>query len=98
MVNQPIGNHGLVWSDLTLSPSFKVKRGQSNLKVLITHLLLILEVCIVKPTCRISWAGNLLMLLGLTFKVKRWFTSFGDLSFRWIQICIGSPMRRSSYI
>ena len=30
MVNQPIGNHGLgiFWcSDLTLNPSFKVKRG-----------------------------------------------------------------------
>ena len=57
----------LMWSDLTLSPSFKVKQGQTNLKVLITHLLLILEVCIVKPTCSISWAGNLLMLLDLTF-------------------------------
>ena len=30
------------------------------------------------------------------FKVKRWFTGFGELSFRWMQICIGSPMRRSS--
>ena len=30
-----------MWSDLTLSPSsFKVKRGQPNLKVLITRLLL----------------------------------------------------------
>ena len=27
-----------------------------------------------------------------------WFTGFGELSFWWIQICIGSPMRRSSYI
>ena len=33
-----------------------------------------------------------------SFKVKRWFTGFGELSFRWIQICIGSPMRRSSYM
>ena len=52
MVNQPIGNHGqgnlLVWSDLTFDPSFKVKRGYSNLKVLITRLLLVLEV----------WDGN----------------------------------------
>ena len=90
----------LMWSDSTLSPSFKVKRGQSNLKVLKTHLLLILEVCNVNPTCRISWTGNLLMLLDLTlgssFKVKRLFTGFGELSFRWIQLCIGSPMRRSS--
>ena len=53
-----------------------------------------------KPSYRWSWAGNLLMFLDLTvgpsFKVKRWFTGFGELSFRWIQICIGSPMRRSS--
>ena len=52
-------------------------------------------------TYRRSWAGNLLIFsdltLGPSFKVKQWFTSFGELSFRWIQICIGSPMRRSSY-
>ena len=89
-----------MWSDLTLSPSLKVKRGQPNVKVLITHLL-ILEVCNVKPTCRISWAGNLLMsdlTFGPSFKVKRWFTGFCELSFRWIQICIGSPMRRSTFL
>ena len=92
----------LMWSDLTLSPSFKVKQGQPNLKVLITRLLLVLEVCNVKPTCRISWAGNLLIWSDLTldpsFKVKRWLTGFGELSFLWIQICIGSLMRRSSYM
>ena len=53
-----------------------------------------------KPTNRRSWAGNLLMFsdltFGLSFKVKRWFTGFGELSFRWIQICIDSPMRRST--
>ena len=57
----------LMWSDLTLSPSFSIKRGQPNLKVLITHLLLILKVCNVRPPHRKSWAGNLLMLLDLTF-------------------------------
>ena len=36
--------------------------------------------------------------LGPSFKVKRWFTGFGELSFQWIQICIDSPMRRSSWI
>ena len=25
-------------------------------------------------------------------KVKRWFTGLGELSFQWIQICIGSQM------
>ena len=38
----------LVWSDLTLDPSFKVKRKWPNLKVLITRLLLVPEV----------WDGN----------------------------------------
>ena len=54
-----------------------------------------------KPTHRKSWAWNLLMLnltFGPSFKVKQWFTGFGDLSFQWIQICIGSPMRRSSSV
>ena len=92
----------LMWSDLTLRPSFRVKQGQPILKVLVTLLLLILEVCNVKPTCRISWAGNLLMLLDLTldpsFKVKRCFAGFDELSFQWIQICIVSSMRRCSYM
>ena len=52
----------LMSSYLTMSPAFKVKLGQLNLKVLIIHLLLILEVRNVKPTCRKSWAGILLML------------------------------------
>ena len=64
-----------MWSDLTLGPSFKVKRGQPILKVLITRLLLIPEVCNVKPTYRKSWVGNLLMwshfTLDTSFKVKR---------------------------
>ena len=38
------------------------------------------------------------LTFGPSFKVKRWFTGFGELSFRRIQICIGSLMRRSSYI
>ena len=52
-----------------------------------------------KPTYRRSWAENLLMFsdltLGPSFKVKRWLTGFGELSFRWIQICIGSPTHRT---
>ena len=40
----------LVWSDLTLGLSFELKQAQSNLKVLITCLLLVLEVCNVKST------------------------------------------------
>ena len=60
--------------------------------MLITRLLLILEVYSTKPTHTKSWARNFLMLdltFGLSFKVKQWFTGFGELSFRWIQICIG---------
>ena len=53
-----------------------------------------------KPTHTNSWARNFLMLdltFGPSFKVKRWFIGFGELSSQWIQICIGFPMRRSSY-
>ena len=50
-----------VRSDLTLGPSFKVKRGQPNLKVLRTRLSLVLEVWDGKPTYRKSCAANLLM-------------------------------------
>ena len=64
-----------MWSDLTFGPSFKVKQGWPKLKVFITRLLLVLDVCNVKPTYRKSWAGNLLMWSDLTvgpfFKVKQ---------------------------
>ena len=56
----------LVWSDLTLGPSFKVKGGEPNLKVLITRLLLVLEVWDGKPTYRKSCTGNLLVWSDLT--------------------------------
>ena len=57
----------LIWSDLTLGSSFKVKQGYPNLKVLITHLLLLLEVCDVKSIDRKSWAGNLLKWSDMTW-------------------------------
>ena len=56
----------LLMSDLTLDPSFKVKRGWPNLKLLITRLLLVLEVWDGKPTYRKSWAGNLFVWSDLT--------------------------------
>ena len=56
----------MVWSDLTLGPSFKVKRGQPKLKVLITRLLLVLDVWDGKPTYRKSSAGHLLVWSDLT--------------------------------
>ena len=79
MTNQPIGNHrlGIFWCGriLTFDPSFKVKRGQPNLKVLITCLLLVVQVWDGKSTYRKSWGGNLLMwsdlTLDLSFKIKR---------------------------
>ena len=43
-----------------LEPRPQGKTRTAKFKVLITRLLLILEVWDVKPTCRISWAGNLL--------------------------------------
>ena len=83
-----------------LEPLLQGQRGQPYLKVLITSLLLILEVCNVNPTYSKSWASNLLLwsdlTFGLSFKVKQWFTDFSELFFRWIQFCIGSLMRRSS--
>ena len=48
-----------MWSDLTLDPSFKVKPGWPNLKMLITHLLLVVQVLDGKPTYRKSWLGIL---------------------------------------
>ena len=64
----------LVWSDLTLGPSLKVKRGQPKVKVPKTRLLLVVEVWDGKPAYRKSWAGNLLVWSDLTlnpsFKVK----------------------------
>ena len=51
--------------DLTFDLSFKVKR-EPNLKMLITHFLLVLEVWDGKPTYRRSWAGNLLVWSDLT--------------------------------
>ena len=103
MVNQPIGimnweSSGMVGFDL--EPLLQGQMRIDKLKRFITRLSLILEVCNVKPTCRISWTGNLLMsdlTFGPSFKVKRWFTGFGELSIRWIQICIGSPMCRSNF-
>ena len=50
-----------------LEPLFTVKRGQQNFKVFITRLLLIPEVCNVKPTYRKAWAENLLMCSHLTW-------------------------------
>ena len=80
-----------------LVPLFQGQTRTSKLKnMLITCLLLILEVWNVEPTYRKSQAGNLQMwsdlALGPPFKVKRWFTGFGELSFSSIQICIGFPM------
>ena len=82
-----------------LDPLLQVQMRTANLKVLIARLLFILEVCSVKPTCRISWAGNLLMS-DLTFgpllqgqMMAHWL---GELSFQRIQICICFLMRKSS--
>ena len=62
-------------------PHFEKQDGRhrcffvSHEKVLISPLLLVLEVWDGKPTCRKSWAGNLLVWSDLTFdpsfKVKR---------------------------
>ena len=79
-----------------LCPLIQGQTRTAKLKLLMTGLLLVLEICNVKPTYRTSWAGNLLcsdLALAPSFNVKQWFTGFDELSFRWIQICIGSLMR-----
>ena len=56
-------------------PLFQGQMRVAKLKVLITHLLFVLEIWNVKPTYRKSLTRNLLMWLVLTlgpsFKVKR---------------------------
>ena len=85
-----------------LGPLLQGQTRIAKLKSAYNSLLLVLEVLDGKPTYGKSWAGNLVMwshlTLGPSFKVKRWFTGFGVLSFRCIQICIGSLIRRSSFI
>ena len=58
-----------------LGPLLEGQTRIAKLKMLISHLLLVLEVCNVKPTYRKSWVGNLFMWLDLTldpfFKVKQ---------------------------
>ena len=64
---------GVVRFDFGPLPQGQTRRGK--LKVLITRLLLVLEVCDGIPTYRKSWAGNPLvcsdLTLGLSLKVKR---------------------------
>ena len=79
-----------------LGPLLQGQTRTAKLKSAYNLLILILVVCNVKPTCRISLAGNLLMLSYLTFgpsfKVKRWFTGFGELSVRFfasVLRCVG---------
>ena len=75
-----------------LGPILQGQTRIAKFKSAYNLLLLVLEVLNVKPTYRKSWAGNRLwtdLTLVPSFKVRRWFTGFGELSFRWIQICIG---------
>ena len=58
-----------------LGPLLQGQTRIAKLKMLITHLLLVLEVWDGKPIYRKSWAGNLLVWSDLTldpsFQVKR---------------------------
>ena len=58
-----------------LGPLLQGQTRIAQVKVLITRLLLVLEVCNVKPTYRKSWTGILLMWSDLTlepsFKAKQ---------------------------
>ena len=74
-----------MWSDLTFGPLLQGQMRIAKLKSAYNSLSIAPRGLGCKPTYRNSWAGNFLML-DLT---KQWFTGFGELSFRWIQICIG---------
>ena len=50
-----------------LGPLLEGQTTIAKFKVLISHLLLVLEVWDGKPTYRKSWAGNLLVWSDLTF-------------------------------
>ena len=58
-----------------LGPLLQGQTKIAKIKVLITHVLLVLEVWDGKPTYRKSWVGNLLVWSNLTFdpsfKVKQ---------------------------
>ena len=62
-------------SDLILGPLFQDQTRIAKLKILLTRLLLVLDVCNVKLTYKKSWSGNLMMLSDMTldpfFKVKQ---------------------------
>ena len=53
-----------------LGPLLQGQTRIAKLKVLITRLLSVLEVCNVKPTYRKSWARGLDLTLSPSFKVK----------------------------
>ena len=73
-----MGNHGLGISDVVrfdLGPLLQNQMRTAKLKNAYNSLvILVLEVCSVKPTYRKSWASNLLLwsdlTLGPSFKVK----------------------------
>ena len=81
-----------------LEPLLQGQTGTAKLKRVYNSF--IIDPRGLKCETKILWAGNLLMsdlTFGPSCEVKRWFTGFGELSFQWIQICIGSLMPRFSY-
>ena len=76
-----------MWSDLYLEPLLQHQTRTAKPKSAYNLLISDPRGLECKPTHRKSWVWNLLMLdltFGPSFKVKRWFTGFGELSFRWI--------------
>ena len=76
----------------------------AKLKMLITHLLLVLEVWDVKPTYRKSWAGNLFawsdLTLGPSFKVKQGYLNIKVLIsclLLVLEVCNVKPAYRKSW-
>ena len=84
-----------------LGPLLQGQTRIENLKVLITRLLLVLEVCNVKPTYRKSWARNLLIWSDLTlnplFKVKEGQPNLKVLITHSLLVCNVKPIYRISW-
>ena len=87
-----------------LGPLLQGQTRIAKLKMLITRLLLVLEVCNVKPTYRKSWAGNRFVWSDLTldpsFEVKQGYPNLKVLIaclLLVLEVCNVKPTYRKSW-
>ena len=106
MVNQHIETHGLgilLFSELTLGPSFKVKLGYPNLKALISLLLLFYTFEMVNKHVGnhwlgIFWCGRIWLWASLCYAaaIRREIFGVNALRGKWQQL--GSPNLQNIFI